>query len=104
MDLSDGLSTDLARLCRESVVAAEIEAGALPVFPGATLKQALDGGEDYELLFTVPAIRKMPAAIAGVAVTRIGQVVRRRAGRPLVSLMTDGKRQPLEARGWEHFS
>jgi thiamine-monophosphate kinase len=104
MDLSDGLSTDLARLCRESGVAAEVEAGLLPVFPGATLRQALDGGEDYELLFTAPAGRKMPAALAGVAVTRIGHVVRRRAGRPLVTLMTDGRRQPLEARGWEHFS
>jgi len=104
MDLSDGLSTDLARLCRESGVATEVEAGLLPVSPGATLRQALDGGEDYELLFTAPAAKKMPAAIAGVAVTRIGRVVRRRAGRPLATLMTDGHKQPLEAGGWEHFT
>ncbi len=51
MDLSDGLSLDLHRLCKASGLSAEIEAP--PVFRGATLAQALHGGEDYELLFTV---------------------------------------------------
>ena len=53
IDLSDGLSTDLAHLCEESHVAAEVDAAALPIYSGATLAQALHGGEDYELLFTV---------------------------------------------------
>ena len=52
LDLSDGLSTDLGHLCRESSVGAEVMVGSLPVRTGATLRQALDGGEDYELLFT----------------------------------------------------
>src|SRR3954452_8549593 len=50
MDLSDGLSLDLQRLSKASGVMAEITAP--PRFPGATLEQALHGGEDYELLFT----------------------------------------------------
>ena len=52
IDLSDGLSTDLAHLCEESGLAAEIEVESLPVDARATLEQALHGGEDYELLFT----------------------------------------------------
>ena len=60
LDLSDGLSTDLDHLCEESRVAAEVEAAALPLYPGATLDQALHGGEDYQLLFA--ASPKGPAA------------------------------------------
>src|ERR1035441_5084782 len=66
IDLSDGLSTDLAHLCQESGVAAEVDAALLPIHPGATLAEALDGGEDYELLFTAPAQARLPRKIAGV--------------------------------------
>jgi thiamine-monophosphate kinase len=66
IDLSDGLSTDLAHLCDESGVAAEVDAAALPIHPAATLAQALDGGEDYELLFTAPPTARLPRTIAGV--------------------------------------
>ena len=52
LDLSDGLSLDLRRLCLASKQSAAIEAP--PLYPGATLDEALHGGEDYELLFTVP--------------------------------------------------
>ena len=61
MDLSDGLSLDLRRLCLASGLQAEI--GAPPVFPGASLAQALHGGEDYELLFTVPPRTRVPRAL-----------------------------------------
>jgi thiamine-monophosphate kinase len=104
LDLSDGLSTDLSHLCDESGVAAEVDAAALPVYPGATLEQALNGGEDYELLFTAAPAARVPRAIAGVAVMRIGRIVRRRAGRPAATLITAQGRQPLEPRGWEHFA
>ena len=104
LDISDGLSTDLAHLCEESGVCAEVNADSLPVHAGATLAQALHGGEDYELLFAARPDARVPQAIAGVPVTRIGTVMRRRAGRPMVTLMTARGAEPLEARGWEHFA
>jgi thiamine-monophosphate kinase len=104
LDLSDGLSTDLHHICEESGVAAEIDAEALPLHEGATLKQALFGGEDYELLFTAPATARIPKSIAGVAVTRIGRIVKTRSGRPEMLLVGPQGRQPLTPHGWEHFA
>ena len=104
MDLSDGLSTDLAHLCEESGVAAEVDAAALPLGPGATLEMALHGGEDYELLFTAPEKAKIPSRIAGIAVTAIGRIVSRSARKPHVSLIAGKSSQPLLPQGWEHFS
>jgi thiamine-monophosphate kinase len=104
LDVSDGLSTDLAHLCEESSVAAEVDASALHIHPGATLAQALHGGEDYELLFTAPAAAKLPRAIAGVKITKIGRIVKARAGRPALTLISQQGAQPLESHGWEHFA
>jgi thiamine-monophosphate kinase len=112
IDVSDGLSTDLAHLCRASGVNAEIEQAALPIHPlarkrgpHAALQAALHGGEDYELLFTAPASVRMPSSIAGVPITRIGKLNKSRAGEPLMTLLApDGGHATLEAGGWEHFS
>ena len=104
IDLSDGLSTDLAHICAESSVAAEIDGACLPIHPGATLPQALHGGEDYELLFTAPPSTRIPHSIAGVPITRIGRILRPRKLRPLVALVTAQGKHPLEPQGWEHFS
>ncbi len=104
LDISDGLSTDLTRLCQESGVAAEVDAAALPLHPGATLDQALHGGEDYELLFTAPATTRLPRSIAGVPVTRIGRILKAGAGQPAVTLITPHGPVPLEPQGWEHFA
>jgi thiamine-monophosphate kinase len=104
LDLSDGLSTDLAHLCAESSVAAELDAALLPLGAGATLDQALHGGEDYELLFSAPPTVRLPRSIAGVKITRVGRIVKPRRGQPVLTLITPQGRQPLETRGWEHFS
>ena len=95
IDLSDGLSIDLHRLCLASGISAEI--GEPPLFPGATLAQGLHGGEDYELLFTVPAKGRVPAALAGVPVTVIGAAVKGRPG----EVRLNGN--PLPPLGYDHF-
>ena len=104
IDLSDGLSTDLGHLCAESGVGAEVEEAALPVHPLAAgargLEFALNGGEDYELLFSAAAGVKVPRSLAGVAITRIGRLVR---GKAVTLVRADGRRERLEAGGWEHF-
>jgi thiamine-monophosphate kinase len=104
IDLSDGLSTDLAHICEESGVAAEVEAAALPIQPMASLEQALHGGEDYELLFCARPSVRLPRSIAGVAITKIGRVVERTADRPAVTLLTAQGPKALEPRGWQHFA
>jgi len=104
LDLSDGLSTDLAHLCEESGVAAEVDTAAVPLAAAATLAQALNGGEDYELLFTAPASARLPRSISGVPVTGIGRIVRSQRRRPQVTLITQQGREPLLSQGWEHFS
>jgi thiamine-monophosphate kinase len=98
IDLSDGLSLDLARVCRESNLGAEIFAAKLPVARAATLDEALHGGEDYELLFTAAAKIKVPARIGKLPVTEIGVVTR---GKPGMVLL-DG--QPLQSKGFDHFA
>ena len=96
MDLSDGLSLDLQRLCRASGVAAEIVAP--PLFPGATLEEALHGGEDYELLFTASPKHALPTP--PVPLTRIGVIRKgppgdvRLNGSPLPPLGYDHLRRP----------
>jgi len=111
IDISDGLSTDLAHLCTASNVAAEIDAAKLPLHPltrtqspDAARHFALHGGEDYELLFTAPPSASVPRAIAGVPLTCIGEIRRAGRNRPLMTLIdADGTRSPLEPGGWEHL-
>jgi thiamine-monophosphate kinase len=90
MDISDGLSLDLRRLCLESGVAAEVD--RVPSAPGATIERALHGGDDYELLFTLPPRRSPPRGV-----TLIGKIVKGRPG----SVSFQGK--PLPPRGYAHF-
>jgi thiamine-monophosphate kinase len=104
IDLSDGLSTDLGHLCDESGVFAEVDAAAIPVHRGATLDQALNGGEDYELLFCAPPSSRVPRTIAGVPVTLIGRILRTRRSRNQVTLLTATGAKALEPGGWQHFS
>jgi thiamine-monophosphate kinase len=105
IDISDGLSTDLAHICSESGVGAEIEAKAIPTSrlgkPPTPVdpKFVLDGGEDYELLFTAPPSRRVPRRIAGVPITPIGRM----RPTPGIFLITEGQRVKLAPQGWQHF-
>jgi thiamine-monophosphate kinase len=107
IDTSDGLSTDLAHICEESRVGAEISAELIPRADvgkparKVSLDLALHGGEDYELLFTAPAKKRVPSQIAGVPLTCIGVTTR---STPPGILLRDGRRiSQLIPRGWEHF-
>jgi thiamine-monophosphate kinase len=106
IDTSDGLSTDLSHICEESGVGAEIDAAAIPrAHVGkprceVDLDLAVHGGEDYELLFTAPAAKRVPGEIGGTAVTEIGRIT----GAKTIWIRTEGgKFKKLRARGWEHF-
>jgi thiamine-monophosphate kinase len=105
MDISDGLSTDLPRLCAASHVGACIELHSLPISSDAPLleaqKFALQGGDDYELLFTVSArnASKLPKTFRGLPLTRIGSITKKKT----VLLDTDRGTEPLRSRGWDPF-
>jgi thiamine-monophosphate kinase len=111
IDLSDGLSSDLQHLCRESRVGAIIEASRVPVNPFIRglrddefdpLALALHGGEDFELLFTVSPrnLKRLPGEVRGVPITYLGDVTNE-AGR--VMLAEGAHRRRLKAHGFRHF-
>ena len=114
IDISDGLAADLAHICAASHVGVQLDADALPIDPDVTTvaKQvgrdpqnlALFGGEDYELLFTVPADRAPTLAqelfiATGVTATVIGTI--RADGHKI--LVRQGETMPLVTRGWDHL-
>ena len=106
IDTSDGLSTDLDHLCEESGVGAQLDASLIPrarvgkASNEVDLDLALHGGEDYELLFTVPSDKRIPAQIADVALTEIGHITRG----PKIFLRTQSNKvRELKPRGWQHF-
>jgi thiamine-monophosphate kinase len=115
IDISDGLSSEVHHLCEESVVGAEIHMEAIPLSPALIhfceerkldpLFFALSGGEDYELLFTVPVLKISKAVqlsgSTGVAVKSIGRMVPQAKGITLIT--RDGKRVPLKKQGYDHF-
>ncbi|MFL5798616.1 MAG: thiamine-phosphate kinase [Actinomycetota bacterium] len=116
MDVSDGLALDLSRLCLASEVGARVGLDRLPVarglhdlarvLPVDPLELSLSGGEDYELLATLPAERVAEAADAlderfGVRLTDIGEIT---AGPGLVAVDEHGAERPLEPRGWDHLA
>jgi len=116
MDLSDGLASDLARLCAASGVGARLEAARLPVAGGAAelaplvgadaVDWALRGGEDFELLFTcqqtdVAELARLAAqADPGAAVVKVGALTK---GRGVWLLGLDGSRTEVGLQGFDHF-
>lgn len=115
MDLSDGLATDLAHLCQESGVGAEVDADLLPISDELLqaarelghdpLHWALSGGEDYGLLFVAPAdaaeeLTRLVAAAGGPVISRVGRIT---AGSSVL-LVSNGRRQDIAYQGYDHFS
>jgi thiamine-monophosphate kinase len=100
IDISDGLSLDLRRICLASGVTAEI--GAPPRFPGASVEQSLHGGEEYELLFTVRGGMRVPAEFEGIPLTRIGRVDQSAERGVAGDVRFEG--EPLPAMGFDHFN
>ncbi|HEX9671531.1 MAG TPA: AIR synthase-related protein, partial [Thermoanaerobaculia bacterium] len=107
IDLSDGLARDLHRLCAASGAGAVVEAERLPLPRGFAalcarlgrepLELALGGGEDYVLLFTLPAREEPPPSF------RCRQIGTITAGRG-VRLATGGRQQKLPPAGWDHLT
>jgi thiamine-monophosphate kinase len=111
MDLSDGLSSDLPRLCAASEFGAQIEITKLPLVTalGVALRHKLDplqlalhGGEDYELLFAVPSrkAKYLPKAFGGVSLSAIGRVTRKKT---LLVVDESGRAHKLPPGGWDPF-
>jgi thiamine-monophosphate kinase len=112
MDVSDGLAIDLSRLCRASATGARVETARIPVHPAATLAEALGGGEDYELLATLPggaadAARSELRDGFGVSLSDIGVIIEAESEAEsegsLVAVDEDGSIRPLVVEGWDHF-
>jgi thiamine-monophosphate kinase len=105
LDLSDGLSSDLPRLCSESRAGARITAASLPCVAQSAAKDAvelaLNGGDDYELLFAVRPqnARKIGTKFRGLTLTRIGVITREKK----VLVEQDGRWRALIAEGWDPF-
>ncbi len=110
IDVSDGLVQDLGHLCRESGVAAWIEAAIVPISAAARaagpcwLERRLTGGDDYELLLSVPPDRdaalQAAARDAGIAVTRIGGFT---TGDGVTVLDEADRAMAIRRPGWSHF-
>jgi thiamine-monophosphate kinase len=116
IDLSDGLSLDLTRLCEESQVGARLKLEDIPIAEGLEelgklmefepLDLALHGGEDYELLATLPKEAVEPTREAlrerfRTPLTEIGEIT---VERDVTAVGDDGSEDELEAKGWDHFA
>lgn len=111
IDISDGLSSDLVHLCDESGVGAKIFAENLPcsrsllsvadVLGKSPSHYALSGGEDYELLFTVPQRRMNKLQSLGIPLTEIGEITKTRK---VLLVDSQGKEKPLLPTGYDHFA
>ncbi len=109
MDVSDGLAQDLGQLCAASGVGATIRVQQVPLSAAAReqvsgnpdlLAALLGGGDDYELLFTVPCDNIAVLMALGEAVTEIGEIAQ---GTGVSIVSADGKPMQLSRAGYSHF-
>jgi thiamine-monophosphate kinase len=111
IDISDGFSTDLHHLCEASGIGARVRVDALPAVQMSKaarssklelLELALHGGDDYELLFTVPSrfAPRIRARFGNLPLSYVGEMTR---NREILLVQSDGKSRPLPPRGWDHF-
>jgi thiamine-monophosphate kinase len=111
IDTSDGLSTDLGHVCKASGVGAIVWAPKIPMvrIPAELqrlgldpLDLALNGGEDYELLFTVPkkSAARLPHNLGGTPITVIGEITR---SKEVLVMEANGHSEPLRPKGWDPF-
>jgi thiamine-monophosphate kinase len=116
LDVSDGTLSDIGHICERSGVGVQLWAERLPISHAArnaaeamgreVLDFALRGGEDYQLLFTVPKARLEEvigkvSAVTGTPVTAIGQILPAAAGIQVV--LSDGSLASSDQGGWDHF-
>jgi thiamine-monophosphate kinase len=110
IDLSDGLASDLLHICKQSKKGATIYEDKIPIdhetvmvaedFGLPALTMAMNGGEDYELLFTVP-LESFDKVKLLKGVTIIGHIVEEEAGVNLIT--SNGSMLAVQAQGWNHF-
>ena len=110
MDISDGIASELHHICKQSGCGATIYAGKLPIdyqtvavaeeFKISPATFAMNGGEDYELIFTLP-LQAFDAIKASRTITIIGHIT---DDPGLIQIVLDsGQAAEVEAQGWQHF-
>jgi thiamine-monophosphate kinase len=110
IDVSDGLASEILHLCNQSEVGCQLYEEKIPIDPTAVQKAvdfninptvaALSGGEDYELLFTIP-ISDFEKVKGNPNLTVIGHITHKDAGVNLIAI--GGEQIPLKAQGWDAF-
>ncbi len=110
IDISDGLASELLHICQQSGTGCAVYEEKIPIDPATLLLceefkiipsvAALNGGEDYELLFTIPlSDYEKIQGLPGISV--IGHITEASEGKNLIT--NDRKLIPLQAQGWNHM-
>jgi len=112
IDISDGLSSDLDQLCRESQAGALIDSSSIPLDDDVrrlcgrraldALALALHGGEDFELLLTVASenVSRLPKRVDGVAISHIGEIT---DAAQVIRIRERDRIWDLQPQGFSHF-